>query len=179
MCLRFYTLLLCLLPFLSFKLGNETLVPFSYPKRNSTAITMWLKNFNSFDAEWRGSDYLFKGNSNDSVFCTVLYYKLNSKEQQQYGGFFAEITDDGIENNSNSSKIQKTQEKNATSINDFVFKQKNIYEENGLAKKQKHMYALGELDKDLLVIVHLYKNYYTSADSINMSQMIHSIKRVN
>ena len=67
---------------LSFKMIESKLFEFNYPKRDNTTIVLKANNFDKFKKEWRGEDYYYFGVSQDSIICSVLYYKLNKDEQK-------------------------------------------------------------------------------------------------
>jgi hypothetical protein len=167
---------------LSFSTMDKNDFEFSYPKRNKTTITAKLDNFKKFDKEWRGTDYYYYGISTDSIICSVLYYKLNETEQKQYVDIFGGMTNAAIpfayfSENSNLKKYEVNVENWGKWEDDFMFRQNDITEYEGIKIHQKHMYAYTMFDKDLFVIVHLSKTNYSSSDSISMRMMLDNFKK--
>jgi hypothetical protein len=60
---------------------------------------------------------------------------------------------------------------------DFMFRQNDVFEYQGINMRQKHMYAYGMLDKDLFVNVHLSKLNYNKSDSVQMREMMGSLAK--
>ncbi|OQP65874.1 hypothetical protein A3860_14870 [Niastella vici] len=169
---------------LSFSTIDPNDFEFSYPKRNKTTITSKLDNFKNFDKEWRGTDYYYYGISTDSIICSVLYYKLNKDEQKQYVDIFGGMTNAGIpfayfSENSNLKKYETNVENWGKMTDDFMFRQNDITEYEGIKIRQKHMYAYTMFDKDLFVIVHLSKTNYSSFDSTTMRTILDNFKKKN
>lgn len=168
----------------SFTIFNKSDFDFNYPKRKNTTITTKLDNFKEFSKEWRGSDYYYYGTSSDSIICSVLYYKLNKDEQAQYVDIFGGETNAGIpfayfSENSNLKKYEVNVTSWGKMTDDFMFRQNNITEFEGIKMRQKHMYAYTMFDKDLFVIVHLSKTNYSPADSTVMKTILDDFRKKN
>ena len=167
---------------LSLTLFDTADYDFNYPKRKKTTITTKLTNFKEFSKEWRGTDYYYYAMSSDSIICSVLYYKLNKDEQKQYVDLFGGMTNAGIpfayfSENSNLKKYEKNVSNWGKMTDDFMFRQNDITEFEGVKISQKHMYAYTMFDKDLFVIVHLSKTNYSSADSTTMKEILDNFKK--
>ena len=166
----------------SFTIFDTADFDFNYPKRKKTTITTKLNNFKEFSKEWRGTDYYYYSMSSDSIICSVLYYKLNKDEQKQYVDLFGGMTNAGIPfayflENSNLKKYEKNVSNWGKMTDDFMFRQNDITEFEGVKISQKHMYAYTMFDKDLFVIVHLSKTNYSSADSTIMKSILDNFKK--
>ena len=169
---------------LSFSTISKNDFEFSYPKRAKTTMTSKLDNFKKFDKEWRGTDYYYFSTSTDSLNCSVLYYKLNKDEQKQYVDIFGGMTNAGIpfayfSENSNLKKYEINAENWGKMTDDFMFRQNDISEFEGVKIHQKHMYAYTMFDKDLFVIIHLSKVNYSPQDSTTMRTILNSFKKIN
>jgi hypothetical protein len=165
---------------LSLKLKDVKWVEFKYPKRNNTIITLNTDNFNSFSKEWRGSDYYYYGISTDSIICSVLYYKLNKEEQKLMVDPFGGMASPGIpfiyfSDNSNLKKYETNNNNWGKMTDDFMFRQNDIEEFEGIKIKQKHMYVYTMFDKDLFVNIHLSKTNYTAKDSTTMRYILSAL----
>lgn len=173
--------------FLSFTVADTKLYEFEYPKRDNTAITLSADNFKKFTKEWRGSDYYYYSESKDGMICSVLYYKLNDEEKlylvdalkMAIGGPdtspaypFAYFS-----NYSNLKKYEVNVENWGQATDDFMFRQNDILEFQGLKTKQKHMYAYFMADKDLFVNIHLSKIDFTISDSTAMREILNSLTK--
>ena len=168
---------------LSLKFKDVKSAEFKYPKRNNTAIILSYDNFGTFSKEWRGSDYYYYGVSTDSIICSALYYKLNKDEQKLMVEPFGGMTSPGIpfiyfSDNSNLKKYEKNNINWGTTTDDFMFRQNDIEEFEGIKIKQKHMYAYTMFDKDFFVNIHLSKTNYTTKDSTMMRVILSSLKIV-
>ncbi|BEV04490.1 hypothetical protein [Chryseobacterium gambrini] len=172
---------------LSFKLADTKLFEFSYPKRDNTTITLSANNFNKFTKEWRGEDYYYYSESKDGIICSILYYKLNYEEKRSLvdapkiaiGGPdispaypFAYFS-----NYSNLKKYESNVENWGKPTDNFMFRQNDITEFQGIKMKQKHMYAYFMADKDLFVNIHLSKTDFTPTDSTAMRQILSSLTK--
>jgi len=167
---------------LSFTVFDKEDFDFNYPNRKKTTITSKLTNFINFTKEWRGTDYYYYAMSADSIICSILYYKLNKGEQKQYVDLFGGMTNSGIpfayfSENSNLKKYEKNVSNWGKMTDDFMFRQNDITEFEGIKISQKHMYAYTMFDKDLFVIVHLSKTNYSSADSTTMKGILDNFKK--
>jgi hypothetical protein len=171
--------LILLVAFLSFKFIDPTTFEFKYPKRDKTTFTLKAEGFKKFTKEWRGEDYYFYGVSKDKMICSVLYYKLNKDEQKLMVDPVG-ITSAGIpfiyfSENSNLKKFEKNNASWGKMEDDFMFRQNEIEDFEGIKIHQKHMYAYGMFDKDLFVNVHLSKTGYNDADSTEMREILKSL----
>lgn len=167
---------------LSFSLADKKINEFSYPKREKTTINLKAGGFKEFKKEWRGADYYYYGESSDGIICSVLYFKLNEKEQHSYVDKFGGTTGAGIpfayfSENSNLKNYEKNIENWGTMTDDFMFKQSNITDFSGVKLKQKHMYAYSMFDKDMFVNIHLSKTNYNPADSTTMREILNSLTK--
>ena len=79
--------------------------------------------------------------------------------------------------NSNLKRYEKNDETWGDVTDEFMFRQNNILEFEGVKMRQKHMYAYGMLGKDLFVNVHLSKTNYTTEDSTEMRRILASITK--
>ncbi len=172
---------------LSFKFADTKLFEFSYPKRDNTTITLSAENFKKFTKEWRGADYYYYGESKDGIICSILYYKLNDEEklslvdapQKAMGG--PEISPAYpfayFSNYSNLKKYERNVENWGKATDEFMFRQNDILEFEGVKIRQKHMYGYAMADKDLFINIHLSKTDFTFADSTAMRQILNSLTR--
>jgi hypothetical protein len=166
---------------LSFQLIELKSIEFSYPKRNkTTTIELKAENFGKFTKEWRGEDYYFYGESKDKIICSVLYFKLNKDEQKLMVEPFGGMITPGIPmlyftENSQLKKYEKNPSGWGTMTDDFMGRQFDIEDYEGIKIKQKHMNAYAMCDKDLFVNVHLSKTSYTVEDSTAMRAILTSL----
>jgi hypothetical protein len=170
---------LLILGFLSFKFVEKTTFEFQYPKREKTKFTLKAEGFKKFTEEFRGEDYYYYGESKDKMICSVLYFKLNKGEQQQMVEPLG-LTSPCIPwmHFSQNSKLRKYEKNSATwgkMEDDFMFRQNELEDVEGVKIHQKHMYAYGMFDKDLFVNIHLSKTSYTDADSTAMREIMKSL----
>jgi hypothetical protein len=167
---------------LSFYSIESILFEFKYPKRKKSAIQL-KGDFEKFDEEWRGSDYYYSSTSEDSIICSILYYKLNKDEQKIMVDPFGGIINAGIpfiffSENSKLKKYEQNKSGWGETTDDFIFRQNDILEFQGIKLKQKHMYGYAMLDKDLFVNIHLSKVNFTQQDSTNMRNILGSLVKV-
>ena len=73
------------------------------------------------------------------------------------------------------AKYETNRAKWGEGTDDFMFRQTDIEDFNGIKMKQKHMYAYGMFDKDIFITVHLSKTNYTDSDSTAMSEILSSL----
>lgn len=177
-----YTLTGLVIGIFSFSLIEKNDFDFNYPKHKKTTITTKLEKFSKFDKEWRGTDYYYYGVSTDGLICSVLYYKLNKEEQKKYVDLMGGITNAGVSfayfsESSNLKKYETNNENWGKMTDDFMFKQNDITEYEGIKINQKNMYAYTMFDKDLFVMVHLSKTSFTSADSSEMRKILNDFKK--
>ncbi|MGV3611215.1 MAG: hypothetical protein ACO1N0_09725 [Fluviicola sp.] len=186
--LKKYSLLSILaIGLLSFKLADLELIEFSYPKRENTTISINIDEFKLFTKEWRGSDYYYSAGSKNGIVCSVLYYKLTDEEQSTLVDIPRGIIDGPelspaypfvyFSKHSNLNEYEKNEVNWGNPTDDFMFRQNDVPEINGVKIKQKHMYGYLMPDKDLFVTVHLSKADYTPEDSTAMRQILNSLKR--
>lgn len=172
----------------SFKVEEEKLFEFIYPKRDKATITLKAENFKKFSKEWRGSDYYYFAEGKDGIVCSVLYYKLNDDEKTSLvdapkiamGGpdlspaypftYFTTY--------SNLKKFEENTSSWGQPTDDFMFQQNDITNFNGVKISQKHMYGYCMADNDLFVNIHLSKVNCTSADSTIMRQILSSLTKL-
>jgi hypothetical protein len=179
-----YILTVFVFGILSFSIPDKPDFDFSYPERNKTTITTRFENFTRFDKEWRGTDYYYYGIGTDSIICSILYYKLNKDEQKQYVDIFGGMTNAGIpfayfSENSNLKRYETNVVNWGKMTDDFMFRQNDIADYEGIKIHQKHMYAYTMFDEDLFVIVHLSKTNYSSSDSTSMRIILDNLKKKN
>ena len=176
------TILLTAITFtlLSFSADKGT-VDFSYPKNKDAVISLKTDKFKKFDKEWRGEDYYYScENGKDGLICSVLFYKLDKEEEKtmvEPSGPIAGIAYIYFSTNSNLKRYEKNDETWGDVTDEFMFRQNNILEFEGVKMRQKHMYAYGMLGKDLFVNVHLSKTNYTTEDSTEMRRILASITK--
>lgn len=172
---------------LSFKLADTKFLEFSYPKRDNTTITLSADNFKKFTKEWRGADYYYYSESKDGIICSILYYKLNDEEKLSLVDV-PKIATSGPEispaypfaffsNYSNLKKYETNVKNWGQPTDDFMFRQNDILEFQGVKMKQKHMYGYFMADKDLFVNIHLSKTNFKDADSTAMRQILSSLTK--
>ena len=176
--------IILVLSLLSFS-SEEQPIEFNYPKKKNATITMATGAFKKFKKEWRGEDYYYLcENSENGIICSVLFYKLNENEQKRMVDPF------DPEGKSTSpmipftyflnSNLKKYEQNNATwgaATEDFMFRQNDILDFEGVKMKQKHMYAYCMIERDLFVNIHLSKINYTAKDSIEMRTILGSLKK--
>ncbi|MEN2416010.1 hypothetical protein [Flavobacterium mesophilum] len=172
--------------FLSFTSDNaDGIIEFNYPKNKEAVLLMKTDQFENFEKEWRGEDYYYlcKGGK-DNIICSVLFYKLNKEEQKQMVDSFdpkghttSPIIPFTYFLTGNLSKYEKNNDFWGEPTDDFMFKQNDITEFEGIKTKQKHMYAYGMFGKDLFINVHLSKINYTSQDSITMRTILMNLQK--
>ncbi|WP_338814756.1 hypothetical protein V9L05_05895 [Bernardetia sp. Wsw4-3y2] len=172
---------------LSFTFDSLKLFQFSYPKLDNTTITLKTDNFKKFKKEWRGTDYYYYSESKDGIICSVLYYKLNEEERLTLvdaprvamGGpdispaypFFYFL------NYSKLKKYETNEERWGEPTDDFMFRQNDITNFEGVKVNQKHMYGYFMAKKDLFVNIHLSKTNCTSTDSTVMREILSSLTK--
>jgi hypothetical protein len=123
------------------------------------------------------------GESIDKQFiCSVLFYKLNSDEQKAMVEPLGGMTSAGIPflYFSESSNLKKYERNNVgwgEMEDDFMFRQNDILELQGIKINQKHMYAYAMFGKDLFVNIHLSKINCTPGDSTAMRKIMHTLKK--
>ena len=167
--------------FFSFS-GDKQLIEFKYPKNKDAKFTISTDAFKKFKEEWRGEDYYYLSESGESdIICSVLFYKLNKDEQKLMVDPFGE-PNSGIPfiyftNSSNLKKYEKNDKSWGTMTDDFMFRQNDILDFEGIKIKQKHMYAYGMFGKNLFVNIHLSKTNYTADDSTKMRQVLDGIQK--
>lgn len=172
-----------LLLLLSFKCDTNTLIEFQYPKNKEAKFTMDTDKFKKFTKEWRGEDYYYMSEGGDKGFiCSVLFYKLNSQEQKTMVEPFGGMTSAGIpflyfSSNSNLKKYESNNVNWGKAEDDFMFRQNDILEVEGVKIKQKHMYAYAMFGKDLFVNVHLSKTNCSAEDSLVMRTILDGLKK--
>jgi len=176
--LQFLTLLFVAM-LVSFKIVDKETMEFSYPKNDKATISMQGDGFKKFKKEWRGEDYYYMSNSKNDIICSVLYYKLN-KEEVDMMVTPTDISSPVIPNayftaNSNLLKYEKNQQGWGEPEDDFMFRQNDIPEYEGIKIPQKHMYAYAMFGKDLFVNIHLSKVRCSPADSTEMRAMLGSL----
>lgn len=165
----------------SFSGGNRT-IEFKYPKEKSAKFTMDTDAFKKFSEEWRGEDYYYMSEKGkNGMICSVLFYKLNAAEQKRMVDPFGEgMAGIPFAYFSESSKLKKYESNNASwgeMKDDFMFRQNDIMEMEGMKIGQKHMYAYAMFGKDLFVNVHLSKVLCTPEDSTAMRQILAGLKK--
>lgn len=173
---------------LSFKSTDSTVFEFSYPKRDNTTIRLTATDFKKFKKEWRALDYYYFGEGKNGIVCSVLYYKLNDDEVVSLVDAPKKALDGPdispvyplayFSNHSNLKKFEKNNVNWGEPTDDFMFRQNDITEFNGVKIRQKHMYAFSMIDKDLFVNIHLSKVECTRTDSAAMRQILSSLVRV-
>lgn len=79
--------------------------------------------------------------------------------------------------NSNLKKYESNNKSWGQVTDDFMFRQNDIFEFEGVNIKQKHMYAYAMFGKNIFVNVHLSKTNFTPADSTAMRQILDGLKK--
>lgn len=179
--------LLLIIGLLSFKFDTLKLFEFDYPKVKGTTITLNTDKFKKFTKEWRGSDYYYYSESKDGIICSILYYKLNEEERlalveaprvamgspeisPAYPFFY-------FFNYSKLKKYEENEERWGEPTDDFMFRQNDITNFEGVKINQKHMYGYCMVKNDLFVNIHLSKVNPTSADSVAMREILSSLTK--
>jgi hypothetical protein len=163
--------------------GDKSEIVFSYPKNKTAKIILTTDKFKKFDKEWRGEDYYYMSkNGEGDLICSVLFYKLNKEEQKLMVEPFGDMPSAGIpfayfSENSNLKKYETNNKAWGEMTDDFMFRQNDILEFQGVKIKQKHMYAYAMFGKDLFVNVHLSKVNFTAEDSTAMRQILGGLKK--
>ena len=168
----------------SFKLIDDKVFEFAYPKKNGTEIILSTDKFKKFKKEWHGSDYYYYSDQN-GLICSILYYKLNDEETES----LVEIPKKTVNGKGNSpiypfiyfknSSNLKSMEKNESSWgkaeDNFMFRQNDVGF-GGSSFSQKHMYGYCMFDKDIFVTIHLSKVGCTATDSTDMRNILKSFE---
>jgi hypothetical protein len=163
--------------------GDKNTIEFKYPKRSDVKFKMTTNIFKKFKEEWRGEDYYYMcENGENKIICSVLFYKLNKDEQKLMVDPFEGMTNAGLpfiffSDNSNLKKYEKNNVSWGEMTDDFMYRQNDILEFEGMSLKQKHMYAYTMFGKDIFVNIHLSKTNYTPKDSIAMRQILNDLKK--
>ncbi len=167
---------------LAFQTSDNKIYIFEYPKGKYSSICFTSNcKFSDFSKQWQGEDYYYFGKSQDSIICSVLYYKLNVEDQQLLTKPFGDVNMSGIpfvyfSENSNFKKYEVNQTAWGEMTDDFMFRQFDIQMFEGKKTSQKHMYAYAMLSKDMFISFHLSKSDYTSEDSVKMMEILNSLK---
>ena len=175
-------LIALLLILLSFK-GDKSEFEFIYPKYKEVKFTMTTNKLKKFEKEWRGEDYYYLcENGDNNIICSVLFYKLNKDEQKLMVDPFGGKPSSGIpfiyfSDNSNLKQYEVNNASWGAMTDDFMFRQNDIIEFEGVKTNQKHMYAYCMFGKDIFVNFHLSKINYTANDSIAMREILGSLKK--
>lgn len=179
--------LIIMIGLLSFKFDSLKLFKFSYPKLDDTSITLNGENFKKFTKEWRGSDYYYYSENKDGIICSILYYKLNEEERLALvdapkvalGGpdISPAYPFSYFSNYSKLKKYETNTEMWGEPTDDFMFRQNDITEFEGMKISQKHMYGYFMAKNDLFVNIHLSKVNFTSADSTAMRKILSSLTK--
>lgn len=181
--IRFSILGIMALGLLSFTANEKKLYTFEYPKKQCTTMIMQSScDFGEFQKEWRDKDYYYAAISKDSIMCSVLYYKLNKDEQKSMTKPFGDIVSAGIpliyfSENSNLKKYEKNNKNWGDMNGDFMYRQYDIIEVEGVKISQKHMYAYCMIDKEMFAYMHLSKINCSNQDSTAMIEIITSLEK--
>ena len=166
---------------LAFQTSDITTYEFDYPKKKLTSISFTSRcQFQKFSKQWQGEDYYYFGKSEDSIICSVLYYKLNKEDQKLLTKPFGDMIMSGIpfayfSEGSNLKKYEVNKNAWGQMTDDFMFRQCDIKNFEGKEISQKHMYAYGMLSKDMFINFHLSKTDCTSDDSLKMMEILNSL----
>jgi len=178
-----HTTILTALAIILFSFSGDKEIEFNYPKNKKARFTMSTDKFKDFTKEWRGQDYYYMSeNGDNNIICSVLFYKLNKDEQklmvEPFGGTITpSIPFIYFSENSNLKKYEINGTAWGEMTDDFMFRQNDIMEFQGVKIKQKHMYAYCMFGNDLFVNVHLSKVNYTANDSTAMRQILDGLKK--
>jgi hypothetical protein len=162
---------------------NKNTIAFGYPKNKNAVFTMNAGKFKTFKQEWRGEDYYYLSeNEEDSIICSVLFYKLNKNEQlllvedpRQIFNFPESSPAYPLTYFSNYSNLKEFESDNrkwGDANGDFMFSESDIKEMQGTMVNQKNMNAYTMFGTDLFVNIHLSKINYTKKDSIAMREVL-------
>lgn len=168
---------------LSFTASDKKLFTFEYPGKKGTTMIMKIScDFGEFRKEWKDKDYYYVAISKDSIMCSVLYYKLNKDEQKTMTKPFGDFVSAGIpliyfSDNSNLKKYEKNNKSWGDMNGDFMYRQHDIFEVEGVKISQKHMYAYSMIDKEMFAYMHLSKTNWTKQDSTTMVEIITSLEK--
>ncbi len=177
----FLAFIITLMPFS----GDQNTIEFNYPKNKDATIIMTTDIFGKFSKEWRGEDYYYVCETGkNNLICSVLFYKLNKDEQKLMvdpfdpaGGTTSPIIPYTYFLESNLKPYERNKKSWGEATDEFMFRQNDIPEFNGMKIKQKHMYAYCMFGKDLFVNVHLSKTNYTVEDSTAMRKILKGLKK--
>ena len=181
-------LILTSLIFMAFTAKPNEII-FKYPKSKKATFSMKTEHFKKFKKEWKGSDYYYSSvKGKNGIICSVLYFKLNEEEQLMYvDAPKAMIGLKNVENSpafpltfftnySNLSKFETNKTNWGDPKDEFMFRQADIKEFNGIEINQKHMYGYTMFEKDLFVSIHLSKTNCKTADSLVMNNILNNLK---
>ena len=166
----------------SFTTNKDSILEFVYPKGKKQKVIIDAEITGKLNKEWRGQDYYYSGIINDSINFSLLYYKLNKSEKKLMVDPFGGMISPGIPmifftQNSKLKPLEKNSKSWGEMTDDFMFRDVDLPEFNGLKINQKHMYAYGMMRKDLFVNVHLSKTNCSSKDSIVMTKILTSLMK--
>lgn len=182
-------LLLTIIPLtFSFKDTKNT-VEFVYPAFEDKTITLQTNEPLKFKKEVRGEGlYFLSKNKPKEITCSLLFFKLNEEEKMMFVDLPKAMM--GIDSSIFSPALPLTYFKNYSRLkdfeenqmewgkidDDFMYRQADIVSIEGQIINQKHMYAYAMLTSDIFVNIHLSKVNCSKSDSVEMVNILNSIK---
>ncbi len=163
--------------------GDKKTIEFNYPRSKDAKFIMTSDKFEKFNIEWRSEDYYYMSENGDNdITCTVLFRKLNKAKQKLIVASSKEIASSSLPllyfaDNSELKKYEINNFNWGLKTDDFMFRQNDIQEFKGIKIKQKNMYAYCIFDEEVFVKIHLSKINCTANDSIEMRQILKTLKK--
>jgi len=174
------------LALLSFAPANTT-IEFSYPSGKEIAVIMTSGRFKKMEQEARGADYYYLAQDDDSMICSVLFFKLNEDEISNLVEMPAKLMGAPLNspaypqtyfaNYSNTKEWETNEQRWGDPKDDFMYRQTDIKEFKGQKVNQKNMFAYAMFGNDLFVNIHLSKINCSKKDSIEMKSILASLKK--
>ena len=154
---------------------------FKFPKRKNVELKIDIPKDWKISKEKRGEDMYytnFTSNNGEQILLSVLFYKLNDIEKKPIEAI-------GMNNPiipytfflSNNKTIKMENNVESWDNEDFYFHDSNIEEFSGIKVHQKNIKAYCMYDFDLFAQIHISKLNYTPSDSIQMMEIIKTIKK--
>ena len=154
---------------------------FNFPQRKNIELKIDIPQEWKILKEKRGEDIYytnFTNNDGEQILLSVLFYKLNDTEKEpmeKIGMKNPIIPYTFFLSNSKTTKLES--DVKSWSNDDFYFQDSNIEEFNGIKAHQKNIKAYCMYDFDLFAQIHISKLNYTPADSIQMMEIINTMKK--
>ena len=154
---------------------------FKFPNRKNVVLKLDIPNEWKIFEEKQGEDMYYSNftNSNgDEILISILFYKLNDTEKkpiEKIGMKDPIIPYTFFLEKSKTIKIESRIK--SWNNEDFYFHDSNIEEFNGIKVHQKNIKAYCMYDFDLFVQIHISKLNYTPSDSIQMMEVLNTMKK--